>query len=357
MKTNLTRKTAHIIVHDIARLRENATVTIICGLHNKRLAEDITLESHLTGAQPFLWVFNEKIIRENSDIAHAQQLATLPKHAEALLEKSDVIIWLSQFKDFRRLPENVKRAVGSFWDAVDETVKLKPRLLVNLPSPEQIRPVRIDYDRFVNTFMKALMISYEELEVAGSQLMSKLGGKEQVHLWDENGTDLTFSIRDRKVGAETGTLKECYRTGRNCEVEVPSGEVYVAPIENSAEGTLAVERHGDYGLEGLRISFENGKIASLKAEKGENKLKRTLRNASGEKDRIAEFGIGTNSRMNPTGWSIYDEKTLGTAHIAIGNNTQLGGTNKASTHIDFVLRNPTIKADKELIMKNGKPTA
>jgi leucyl aminopeptidase (aminopeptidase T) len=60
--------------------------------------------------------------------------------------------------------------------------------------------------------------------------------------------------------------------------------------------------------------------------------------------------------MKTIGWCIYDEKALGTAHIAIDNNIHLGGTNKASIRVDFVLRNPTIKIDEELIMKNGKLT-
>jgi len=58
--------------------------------------------------------------------------------------------------------------------------------------------------------------------------------------------------------------------------------------------------------------------------------------------------------MNPMGWSVYDEKTLGTAHIAIGNNTHLCGVNKASIHIDFILYNPTIKADDKIIMDMEK---
>ncbi len=58
--------------------------------------------------------------------------------------------------------------------------------------------------------------------------------------------------------------------------------------------------------------------------------------------------------MNPMGWSVYDEKALGTAHIAIGNNTHLGGVNKASIDIDFILYNPTIKADDKIIMDMEK---
>jgi len=58
--------------------------------------------------------------------------------------------------------------------------------------------------------------------------------------------------------------------------------------------------------------------------------------------------------MNPMGWSVYDEKALGTAHIAIDNNTHLCGVNKASIHIDFILYNPTIKADDKIIMDMEK---
>jgi len=78
-----------------------------------------------------------------------------------------------------------------------------------------------------------------------------------------------------------------------------------------------------------------------------------LRKAQGNKDRIAEFGVGINHGVKPLGIRIYDEKALGTVHIAIGNNTHLGGINEASIHMDFILYKPTIKADNTLIMKEG----
>jgi leucyl aminopeptidase (aminopeptidase T) len=58
--------------------------------------------------------------------------------------------------------------------------------------------------------------------------------------------------------------------------------------------------------------------------------------------------------MKPTGLRIYDERALGTAHVAIGNNTHLGGTNKATIHIDFILPSPTIEIDNKPLMKKGK---
>lgn len=133
-------------------------------------------------------------------------------------------------------------------------------------------------------------------------------------------------------------------------------EVCVALVESSANGILVVDQLRDYCIKKLRLRFENGKIVSFKAEKGSDTFKKILEKAEGDKDRIAELGIGINYGMKPVGWRVYDEKALGTAHIAIGNNIHLGGANKASIHIDFVLHNPTIKADDNIIMDTGKPS-
>jgi leucyl aminopeptidase (aminopeptidase T) len=64
--------------------------------------------------------------------------------------------------------------------------------------------------------------------------------------------------------------------------------------------------------------------------------------------------MGTNYGIKPVGWSIYDEKAIGTAHIAIGNNIHLGGVNKASLHVDFVLDKPTVEADGKVVLRRGR---
>jgi len=56
------RDVAHIIATSIACLKEKFNVLIICGLHNKRLAEYIILKSYTVGAYPYLWVFDEKFL-------------------------------------------------------------------------------------------------------------------------------------------------------------------------------------------------------------------------------------------------------------------------------------------------------
>jgi leucyl aminopeptidase (aminopeptidase T) len=76
MKKSL-REAAHRIVTNIACLKEKFNVLIICGLHNKALAEFITLESYAVGAYPYLWVFDDKIF--------LKYVKTFPENAITIL--------------------------------------------------------------------------------------------------------------------------------------------------------------------------------------------------------------------------------------------------------------------------------
>lgn len=350
----LVRQTARAIITNIACFKEKFNVLVICGLHNKTLAEHITLESYTMKAYPYLWVFDEKIFLKNLKILCEDEIAILPEHLRSLLENSNVIIWLSQFDDLEKFPSDVRRAMISFWDNVDEAMKAKPRVYVNLLSARCMEDMGIDYEQYLKSFIKAVNVDYSKIRRAGNTLASKLNEKKLIHVYDAKGTDLTFSIDKRHVGVEVGTLEECFSSGKECGIEVPGGEVYVAPIETSANGVLAVEEFRDYNIQNLKLRFEEGKVVSFKAEKGNDVFGNLLEKAEGDKDKIAEFGIGINYGMKLTGYRIYDEKALGTIHIAIGNNVHLGGVNKASIHWDFVLHNPSIEVNDGLLMKKGK---
>jgi len=228
---------------------------------------------------------------------------------------------------------------------------------VNLPSAKYVENRGIGYEKFLRAFVDAVIVDYKRLREAGSEMASKLRGKSLVRVRDPNGTDLTFDIEGRHVGVETGTLEDCLLSGRDCEVEIPAGEVYVAPVEDSADGTLVVDEIREHDIRGLELIFEGGRVQGFRAERGRDVFEDILEEAEGDKDRIAELGIGINYGMRPIGLTTFDEKALGTAHVAIGNNVHLGGANEASIHMDFVLRRPTITADNEVIIMKGARTS
>jgi leucyl aminopeptidase (aminopeptidase T) len=352
---DLLKEAAHSIVARCAFLKKEFNVLVICGRHSRAFAEDLMLECYREHAYPYLWMFDEDLLKKAQKVAKDTE-TKLPRHVRSLLENSDLVIWLTQFENPKSALAELGTAVCSYWDQVDEAVKSKPSLAINFLSEKCLKTMNINYEKFLIIFANAVNIDYDKIKRTGSAILEKLHKKELITITTQNGTNLTLSVKGRRIGIENGTLEDCFSTGKECEVEIPAGEVYVAPIENSAYGTLVTDEVRDFGVQKLRMKFHEGRITSFEAAKGRSSFKRLLAEAQGEKDRIAEFGIGINYGMTPIGLRICDEKALGTAHIAIGNNTHLGGINEASIHIDFILHKPTIKADKDLIMKDGKVT-
>lgn len=77
--------------------------------------------------------------------------------------------------------------------------------------------------------------------------------------------------------------------------------------------------------------------------------------ATGDKDVIAELGIGVNPGITePTGNISLDEKIGGSVHIAVGMNDRFGVKNSSNLHQDMVILKPTVWFDGKVILKNGE---
>jgi hypothetical protein len=352
---DLMKDAAHSIVTRSACLRASAVsdILIICGKHNGAFAENLIAECYEEQVSPHLWVWDENLLPRKRKIAAEGVMLKLPRHTRSLLENSDLVVWLTQFENPKSARDELGTAVCSFWDEVDEVVRGKPLLSVNLFSAKSVESMGIRYKKYIETFAHAVDVDYERVRKTGSTVRASLEGTKLITVKDPNGTDLSFSIENRRIGTEVGTLEDCFATGKECDVEIPAGEVYVAPLENSVRGRLVADEARDFGVQKLQMDFDNGRIISLKAEKGEAEFRGFLEKAQGDKDRLAEFGIGINHGMKPIGLRISDEKALGTVHLAIGNNVHLGGKNEASIHIDFNLYKPTVNADNELVIRDG----
>jgi hypothetical protein len=358
MKSNLESKmkeAAHAVVTRVACTRKGLKTLVICGKHNVTFAELLIEECYEERALPHLWMWDEHLLPISGKDAAQNVEVNVPKRTLSLLTSSDLVIWLTQFENPVKAKEDLGAAVCSFWDRVYEVIKDRPLLTVNLFSAKSMESMHIKYGEHLAAFSEAVNVDYGKMRRIGEKILNSLEGRKLINVVDQNGTDLTFSIENRRVGFETGTLEECYSTGKECEVEVPGGEVYVAPVENSASGRLVVDEVRDFDVRGLRMNFEAGQMVDFSAEKGEAAFRRFLGEALGKKDTIAEFGVGTNYAMRSTGLRIYDEKALGTAHVAIGNNVHLGGVNEASIHFDFNLYKPTVKADDHVVIEGGRP--
>jgi len=160
-------------------------------------------------------------------------------------------------------------------------------------------------------------------------------------------TDLTFNVQGRKWINSDGK--------RN----MPSGEVFTAPLENSANGTIRFTYPGIYSgkeVEDITLTFKDGEVVKASAAKGEDLLQQILKIDGA--NRIGEAAIGTNYGITKfTKNMLFDEKMGGTIHIALGNSyPESGGLNKSAIHWDILkdMKTGEIYADGKLFYKNGK---
>ncbi len=175
-----------------------------------------------------------------------------------------------------------------------------------------------------------------------------LSGKKKLVVKGPN-VDLTLSIKDRAFINADGVDN------------MPSGEIFTSPIEDSTEGWIrftypAIEMGRQ--VEGIELKIEKGKVVKATAKKNEAFLLEMLEVDKGARY-VGEFAIGTNKRINRFIKNIlYDEKIGGTIHMALGAGfEEIGGKNKSGIHWDMIcdMRDGgQIFVDGELFYESGE---
>jgi aminopeptidase len=360
MKEHLER-IAKKVVNECMDIKEGDMVMVISGDHNLRLAEEIAVECYKVGAPPMITVSSDYYVKKVYDEVDVKHLEKVHKHMLSLLNKLNVRISIEPLEDPNLLKDVSVAKLGANRKSsrlvYDKMLKKKIRwLYLGYPTEKMANAYGIDYKHLQEMFLQMLDIDYDKLSQRANKLKKKLEGKETIRLiTGEN--ELTFSIKDRRINIDDGVIREENIAVGDLGLNLPSGEVFIAPVEDSANGTILFNcptyRHGKR-MSNIRLTFRNGRIIDVKADEGEEAFKGILKNATGACDRIAEFGIGLNPYAVPIGYTLTDEKIDKSIHIAIGENRGYGGKNRSSIHWDIVTLKPTFYADDVLIMKEGK---
>jgi aminopeptidase len=202
--------------------------------------------------------------------------------------------------------------------------------------------------QFEDVLYDAVLVDWAELKGTMRRYADRFDAADEVRIVAP-GTDLTLSLAGRLADVDGG------------ETNMPGGEFFYAPVEDSAEGVVEFSEFPSVseGLEvtGARLVFEGGRVVDASAAGGEEFLFANLETDDGAR-RLGELGIGCNPgitrHMRNT---LFDEKMAGTVHLALGASyTHIGGTNQSGLHWDLVkdLRGGgELWCDGELVQRNG----
>lgn len=264
-------------------------------------------------------------------------LKAIPKELEALLPEKTIVLNI-----IKAFPEEIPFRIKWIFK-VEENKKIKMGHMPGITEGMMINSVNVDFEKMKQT---------------ASFLHKSFLNAEQLHITTEEGTDVLLGVKNR-IFSNDISIKE----GEMCNL--PCGEIYCAPLESEADGVIFFDASiGDIGIltYPLRVYVNKGKIVKFESDDVIlTKKISELTSVDEQASVIGELGIGLNPGARITGNMLEDEKTLGTAHIAFGNNADFpgGGKNSSKIHRDYLFYRPTIEVkyldgNKKVVFKKGK---
>ncbi len=228
------------------------------------------------------------------------------------------------------------------------------RVLTLYPTQAYAQDADMSLDEFESYIFGASYVDIEDpvahwqsMHEAQQHAVDWLAGKKKVEI-KGNSVGLTMSIEGRKFISAAG------------EINMPDGEIFTGPVENSVNGWLRTT-YPDYGtgreISGIELDFEDGRVERVNALHYTDRIEEKLNTDLGARY-VGEFGVGTNKRVNRfIGEILIDEKIGGTIHLALGHGYPgTGSKNESAIHWDLLCDmtdGGQIFVDDELFYESG----
>ena len=283
--------------------------------------------------------------------APAELAATLPPLERHVLDEVDGTIFvLAPERDLPRLDDEAARAFRAHVAAYRDRGRSGeiPSVRCDFPCAAYAERAGLTLAELEDVFYDACLRDWDEEGRRMEPVRERLDAAGEVRIVGA-GTDLRLSLEGRAALVDDGHLN------------VPGGEVFTSPVEDSLEGEILIDvpSHSTDGLvETIRLRFRRGEVVEASAETGEPALRRALATDEGAR-RVGEFGVGCNAGITrPMRNVLFDEKMAGTIHLALGAGfPQLGGRNESALHWDLIkdLRpGGELWLDGELVQRDGE---
>ncbi len=248
--------------------------------------------------------------------------------------------------------EQMNRYQTHWWKPVHLDLRIPKTKWVVLrwPGPAMAQAAGMSSEGFEEYFFDVCTLDYRRMAAAMAPLRERMMRTDQVRIVGP-GTDLRFCIKGIPAIACGG------------ERNIPDGEVFTAPVRDSAQGHVTFNARALYlgtPFENVRLEFEGGRIARATADRTD-RLNAILDTDAGARY-LGEFSLAFHPGiLHPMGDALFDEKVAGSLHLTPGNAyDEADNGNRSAVHWDLVLiQRPEygggeVTFDGELIRKDGR---
>ena len=353
MRDPRVERLAEVLVGYSTELKSGDKVLIRGTELSQPLALAVYRQALQAGALPVLWATFDEASRVFFDAASEAQLAWENPILIEVARSVDAYIDLRAPTNLRMLStvDPAKAVVAQKARQPFLEVVLRKRwVLCEFPTPALAQEAGMSLGELEEFSFGAVLIDWPAMRAELARRKQQLEAGHELRIVGRD-TDLRMAIGGRTWVTDDG------------KHNMPGGEIFTGPVEDSVEGEIAYELPAVYNgreVEGVRMRFAGGRVVDASAARGEEFLISMLDVDDGAR-RLGELGIGTNYGIGRHTRSVlFDEKIGGTVHLAVGRSyEETGGRNVSALHWDMVkdLRDGgELHLDGQVVQRGGRWT-
>ncbi len=352
MKDPRIEELARVLVDYSTRIKKGDRVLInAAGFEAAPLVKELYALCLKRGAEYVEYGFSlPEIDRQLYNIATKKQLEVFPQHKLDFYKTLTAYIGISASENSMVNANSNQKSMVAYQKLtrplVDQRVRHTKWVITRYPTHGAAQEARMSLDEYEDYLFGACNIDWAAESRKMEKLKKLMDKSERVKIKGPD-TDLSFSIKGLQ--------------GIKCDgrYNIPDGEVFTAPVRNSANGHITYNCPTLYqGKEfnNIRLEFKDGRIVKATAGEMTGPLNKILDTDEGARF-IGEFAIGVNPNIRtPMRNILFDEKISGSIHFTPGQAyDEADNGNRSAVHWDMVrlMRDGEIYFDDRLIQKNG----
>ena len=359
-----TTKLADILVNYSTKVKKGDWAIVIGNLETEPLIEEVVRLAVRAGAHVNTLLTSENISSSAVKESSKEQLEWISPYEDMIYTKADVLFSIDGGRNTRSMsgiaPEKQQIRGAARQDLMKIYMQRSASkdlrwVITQFPTNSGAQEADMGLREFEDFVYRTTfadqddpVAEWQKVHDEQQHYVDWLKGKKKVEVRSKYA-EITLSIEDRLFENSDG------------ENNMPSGEIFTSPIEDSCNGWVKFTYpaiNAGREVEGVRLEFKDGRVVKASAEKNEDFLIKMLDMDEGART-LGEFAIGTNYGIDRFTKSIlYDEKIGGSFHLAVGAGfPEVGGKNESALHWDFICdarEDSQILVDGELLYKNGQ---